>query len=181
MVEPAEEQEVPEIADAVLSESAEESEDENYRWTELLKPAANHKSCKRFEFPNPTQKASTKGLTDLRAAYFNKQMSFWNFTFGSLTSEMNTFDYPMTHSELMKYKKGIQYLKVFTMPRSHYGLKLAGIRCYADNDRNLLSSGWFQGADCQVFELKPGEKVVGVKGFYHPSHPAILYDVQFLI
>ena len=86
----------------------------------------------------------------------------------------------------------IAVIKVFTKP-CDLGSKLTGIRCYNDENEIILSNGWFQDSECQKFELKPFERVTGIKGYWHPARKgdddkdfvpnlgATLYDVQFRI
>ena len=69
----------------------------------------------------------------------------------------------------------IVMFKVFTIARDE-GHKLTGLRCYNSEDRCVLSVGWFQDAVFQQFELKPHEKITGIRCMIKPEQGAICYN-----
>lgn len=62
-----------------------------------------------------------------------------------------------------------------------YGQVLEGIRIASLNKMQLYGAAWEKDMSVNKFQLKPGEKIIGIKSKVSKVQPAVQYDLQFLI
>ena len=75
--------------------------------------------------------------------FYNREFSFFNFQFGNRPkSTFETFDFELTEKKVDPATAQIVMFKIFTVKRE-YGAKLSGIRAYNNENRVVLSVGWF--------------------------------------
>ena len=93
-------------------------------------------------FP-PTAEADANNSHQLSSVFYNKDFAYFNFNFGNRQkSTFEDFGFEMHEVKVNPPTAIISMFKVYTVKRLE-GHKLAGLRCYDNENKCVLSVGWF--------------------------------------